>query len=153
MRIFGIFGVFFRYFLGVFSWGKFWESKISGRGVFFRYFSWKFGVGPFWGSVAGRGVLKYRSKRSKQPALYSLISEPVLGGTRVFIGNLQEGVGRKGFPWFVLKTNRKKSEQIRTNRNKSRVFPKTRSGNRNKSEENGEIGTDRTKSGCADTKV
>ena len=58
----------FRYFLGIFSvfsgyfGGKFWESRISGRGVFFRYFSWKFRVGPFRGSVAGRGVLN-----AKQP--------------------------------------------------------------------------------------
>ena len=49
----GIFSVFSGYFRG-----KFWESRISGRGVFFRYFSWKFRVGPFRGSVAGRGVLK-----------------------------------------------------------------------------------------------
>ena len=49
---FGILGIF----------GVFWESRISGRGVFFRYFSWKFQVGPFRGSVAGRGVLKDRSK-------------------------------------------------------------------------------------------
>ena len=52
--------VFWGYFLvfsGYFG-GKFWESRISGRGVFFRYFSWKFRVGPFRGSVAGRAVLK-----------------------------------------------------------------------------------------------
>ena len=52
----GIFSVFLGY-LG----GKFWESRISGRGVFFRYFSWKFQVGPFRGSVAGRGLLKTTS--------------------------------------------------------------------------------------------
>ena len=56
MRIFGILGVFFSVFSGYFG-GKFWESRISGRGVFFRYFSWKFRVGPSRGSVAGRGVL------------------------------------------------------------------------------------------------
>ena len=54
---FGYFGGIFLVFLGYFG-GKFWESRISGRGVFFRYFSWKFRVGQFRGSVAGRGVLK-----------------------------------------------------------------------------------------------
>ena len=52
MRIFGILGVFFRYFRAIFGVN-------SGRGYFFRYFSWKFRVGPFRGSVAGRGVLNH----------------------------------------------------------------------------------------------
>ena len=55
---FWYFGGIFSVFSGYFG-GKFWESRISGRGVFFRYFSWKFQLGPFRGSVAGRGVLKY----------------------------------------------------------------------------------------------
>ena len=50
----GIFLVFSGYF-----GGKFWESRISGRGVFFRYFSGKFRVGPFRGSVAGWAVLNH----------------------------------------------------------------------------------------------
>ena len=48
----GIFSIFSAYF-----GGKFWESRISGRGgVFFWYFSRKFRVGPSRFSVAGRGL-------------------------------------------------------------------------------------------------
>ena len=60
----GIFSVFSGYF-----GGKFWESRISGRGVFYRYFSWKFQVGPFRGSVAGRGVLKFNRKHPSSDAI------------------------------------------------------------------------------------
>ena len=56
-RHFWYFWGIFRYFRGILG-GRFWESRISGRGVFLRYFSWKFRVGPSRGSVAGRGVLK-----------------------------------------------------------------------------------------------
>ena len=57
---FWYFGGIFSVFSGYFG-GKFWESRISGRGVFFQYFSWKFRIGPFRGSVAGRGVLNPNS--------------------------------------------------------------------------------------------
>ena len=52
-------------------------------------------------------------------------------------GDKQKGSAEKRFPdlfWFVLKTDRNKSEENGTNRNKSEeigVFPKTRSANRN----------------------
>ena len=49
MHIFGILGVFFRYFLGV--------PEFRPEGYFCRYFSWKFRLGPSGGSVAGRDVL------------------------------------------------------------------------------------------------
>ena len=55
---FWYFGGIFLVFSGYFG-GKFWESRISGRGVFSWYFSWKFQVGPFRSSVAGRGVLNH----------------------------------------------------------------------------------------------
>ena len=51
---FFVFGEYFLLFSGYFR-GRFWESRISGRGVFFWYFSWKFRVGPSQGSVAGQG--------------------------------------------------------------------------------------------------
>ena len=57
----GIFSVFSGYFQG-----KFWESRISGRGLFFRYFSWKFRVGPSRGSVAGGGVLNSRRSEGEE---------------------------------------------------------------------------------------
>ena len=60
MVIFGILGIFFRYFRG-----KFWESRILGRGVFFRHFSWKFRVGPSRDFVEGRGVLRYMTYMCK----------------------------------------------------------------------------------------
>ena len=60
-----------------------------------------------------------------------------------------KAVGRKGFLWFVLVCSENKSEQIGRKRSKSeqirtnRGIPETRIANRNKSEENGEIGTNR----------
>ena len=57
MRIFGILGVFFRYFRGILGVNS-GSPEFRPGGVFFRYFSWKFWVGPSRGSVAGRGALK-----------------------------------------------------------------------------------------------
>ena len=59
---------------------------------------------------------------------------------------LSKGVGRKGFPWFVLICSENKSEQIGRKRNKSEqigVFPKTRSANRNKTGKSEQIGRNR----------
>ena len=47
-------------------------------------------------------------------------------------GTCTKGVGRKGFPWFVLICSENKSEKIGRNRSKSEqigAFPKTRTAN------------------------
>ena len=51
---------------------------------------------------------------------------------------LTQGVGRKGFPFFVLISSENTSGHIGTTWG---IPEKTRNANRNKSEENGEIGT------------
>ena len=88
-------------------------------------------------------------KLSKTVPHQSLVKRSIYFTCCHRVGDLQKGSAERGFPdlfWFLLKTNRNKSEENGTNRNKSEeigVFPKTRSANRNKSEENGEIGTNR----------
>ena len=72
---FWYFGGMFSVFSGYFG-GKFWESRISGRGVFLRYFSWKFQVGPSRGSVAGRGVLNFRTRFGSFVGSFFVFSNP-----------------------------------------------------------------------------
>ena len=55
---FGILGVFFRYFRGIFRVNS-GSPEFQAGGYFFRNFSWEFRAGPSRGSVAGGGVLKH----------------------------------------------------------------------------------------------
>ena len=71
--IFGISGVFFRHFRGVFSRG----SRISARGASLL---WTFRVGPSRGSVAGRGVLNPES-----PSVFSY--PQIVSGTSLALKN------------------------------------------------------------------
>ena len=61
LTVFGIFWVFWGYFLGV--------PIFRPGGYFFRYFLWKFRVGPSRGSVAGGGVLNLRAPSKKLETL------------------------------------------------------------------------------------
>ena len=94
-------------------------------------------------STHSKGVFRFGLELAEPPPPPKKIWVNLFPWFRVFA----KGVGRKGLPWFVLTCSANKSEQIGRKRSKSEqiesigVFLKTGSANRNKSEENGEIGT------------
>ena len=100
MRIFGLLGVFFRYFRGILG--------VNSGSPEFRaggHFSWKFRVGPFRGSVAGRGR-----------------SQPKTGGFPPFSGKVQI-VSRTLSGLFLVGALNRPRKRKRTNREIPRTIP------------------------------